>query len=434
MFESANRHSIFVLIFRRRCYLGPITSDYFKVGHCYYEVDPADPCPPVMLCRKSLLFGKQLVPYDGLFKFPISCSSEEVCRGFWFDCTEQVKRSEAMRNCDTCPLVPLRKEHIGTVIAFPVGEKMSDPHFLYAYDNSMAFLMKLDGTNIVYNVLLKECYPLQEIYKDIAERAVSSDPLRSSIFDSFFKWLRGTDQYNSFASMVYGASSSAETQEAMIRLFELMSFEGITADTFEAEVDKRYNSLPDSSKDFDSRYEAVLATYESPARKYSRVEKEVMRATGFQYKTPQEAWEAEGGGKPFPENVAQVVLEAPSTPSQYICDKVGLYDGNAMGFWFSSICPALEEFPDFDTGYKDAVTKYLELYPELDKSQLSFIKEDDKEAVFKRILMVKELDKDDPFRAWTKNPPEAFKAYRREHPQMSYVEIFKEVYSLKKEA
>ena len=146
MFESANRHSIFVLIFRRRCYLGPITSDYFKVGHCYYEVDPADPCPPVMLCRKSLLFGKQLVPYDGLFKFPISCSSEEVCRGFWFDCTEQVKRSEAMRNCDTCPLVPLRKEHIGTVIAFPVGEKMSDPHFLYAYDNSMAFLMKLDGT------------------------------------------------------------------------------------------------------------------------------------------------------------------------------------------------------------------------------------------------------------------------------------------------
>ena len=234
--------------------------------------------------------------------------------------------------------------------------------------------------------------------------------------------------------MVYGASSSAEAQEAMIRLFELMSFDGITADTFEAEVDKRYNSLPDSSKDFDSKYEAVLATYESPARKYSRGEKEVMRATGFQYKTPQEAWEAEGGGKPFPKTVAQVVLDAPPTPSQYICDRIGLYDGNATGFWFSSICPALSDFPDFDTGYKEAVEEYLELHPDFDERQLDFIKEDDKEAVFRKLLLVKELDKEDPFRAWTKNPPEAFRAYKREHPQMSYVEIFKEVYSLYNEA
>lgn len=410
------------------------TPNTFIVGHCYYNAKEADESPRVMRCKKSIIYGMQLVPYAGLLKFPISCDSEEVKGGTWVDCTEQVKRSEAMRNCDMCPLVPITKAHVGTVIAFYDDGKMSAPHFMYAYDNGMAFLMELNGSNRVFNMRIKQCYPLQEVYKDIAERAVSNDPLRSSIFDSFFKWLRGTNQYNVFASMVYGASSSAEAQEAMIRLFELMSFEGITADTFEVEVNKRYNALPESAKDFDSRYEAVLATYESPARKYSHIEKEIMRATGFKYDTPQEAWEAEGGGKPFPKNVAQVVLEAPSTPSQYICDKIGLYDGNSTGFWFASICPALGDFPDFDTGYMEAVTKYLELHPEFDESQLSFIKEDDKEAVFKRILAVKELDKDDPFRAWTKNPPESFKAYRREHPQMSYVEIFREIYSLYNDA
>lgn len=413
--------------------MGPISST-FTVGHCYYNSKAEGESPKVMRCKKSIIYGMQLVPYSGLLKFSISCDSEEVRGGTWVDCTEQVKRSEAIRNCDGCPLVPITKDHVGTVVAFQEDGKMSSPHFLYAYVNGMAFLMELDGSNRVFNLRISQCYPLQGVYKDIAERAVYSDPLRSSIFDSFFKWLRGTNQYNSFASMVYGASSSAEAQEAMIRLFELMSFEGITADTFEAEVDKRYNSLPDSSKDFDSKYEAVLATYESPARKYSRVEKEVMRATGFQYKTPQEAWEAEGGGKPFPKTVAQVVLDAPPTPSQYICDRIGLYDGNATGFWFSSICPALSDFPDFDTGYKEAVEEYLELHPDFDERQLDFIKEDDKEAVFRKLLLVKELDKEDPFRAWTKNPPEAFRAYKREHPQMSYVEIFKEVYSLYNEA
>lgn len=402
----------------------------FSIGHCYYNAKDNEESPKVMLCKKSIIYGMQLVPYSGLFKFPISCDSEEVRAGNWVDCTEQVKRSEAMRNCDGCPLVPISKEHIGSVIAFQDAGKMSDPHFLYAYSNGMAFLMDLSGNNRVFNLRINQCYPLQRVYRDIAERAVSSDPLRSSMFDSFFKWLRKTNQYNSFATMVYGASSSAEAQEAMIRLFELMSFEGVTADTFEDEVTKRYNQLPESAKDFDSRYEAVLASYESPVRKYSRVDKEIMRATGFQYKTPQEAWEAEGGGKPFPKTIAQVVVEEPPTPQQYICDHIGLYDGNATGFWFASICPSLDSFPDFETGYKEAVDRYLEAHPVFDEKQLSFIEEADKEAVFKRLLQTDHLDPVDPFRAWVKNPPESFRSYRRENPGMSYVEVFKEIYLL----
>lgn len=131
--------------------------------------------------------------------------------------------------------------------------------------------------------------------------------------------------------MVYGASSSVEAQEVTIRLFELISFEGITAGIFEAEVDKRYNSLLDPSKDFNFKYKAVLATYEPPARKYSRAEEEVIRAIGFQYKTPQGAWEAEGRGRPFSKMVAQVVLDVPSTPDQHTYGRIDLYDGNTTG-------------------------------------------------------------------------------------------------------
>ena len=61
-------------------------------------------------------------------------------------------------------------------------------------------------------------------------------------------------------------------------------------------MDKRYSALPETAKDFDSKYAAVLSSYDSPVRTYSRVEREIMRATNFQYKTPKEAWAAEGGG------------------------------------------------------------------------------------------------------------------------------------------
>lgn len=401
----------------------------FQIGHCYYNTKEDHESPKVMLCRKSIIYGMQLVPYSGLLKFPISCDSEEVKAGTWVDCTEQVKRSEAMRNCDDCPLVPIAKEHVGTVVAFQDGGKMSAPHFLYAYESGMAFLMELDGGNKVFNLRISQCYPLQSVYKDISERAVSADPLRSSIFDGFLKWLKKTSQYNSFVLLVYRESSPA-AQEDMIRLFELLSFEGVTAATFEAEVDKRYSALPETAKDFDSKYAAVLSSYDSPVRSYSRVEREIMRATNFQYKTPKEAWAAEGGGKPFPKTVSQVLIEEPPTAHQYICDRLGLYDGNSAGFWFASICPSLGGFPDMEADYVEAVEKYLTLHPEFDESQLSFIEEDDKEAVFRSILGVAHLDSDDPYRAWTKNPPESFRAYRRENPHMSYAEIFRAVYSL----
>lgn len=406
----------------------PATSG-FVVGHCYYNAKEGDESPKVMLCRRSIIYGMQLVPYAGIFKFPVSCDSDDVKSGTWVDCTEQVKRSEAIKNCEGCPLVAIAKEHVGTVIAFQDDGKMSAPHFLYAYNSGMAFLMELDGSNRVFNIRINQCYPLQQVYKDIAERAVAADPLRSSIFDGFFKWLRKTSQYNTFTNLV-GQATSVETKEDMIRLFELLSFEGVTASTFEAEVERRYTALPESARDFDSKYSAVLASYKSPVQKYSRVEQEIMRATGFQYKTPQKAWAAEGAGKPFPKTVAQVLIEEPPTPEQYICDTLGLYDGNAAGFWFAAICPTIGDFPDMETGYKEAVTKYLAEKPDFNMDQLSFLQEEDKEAVFKRVLGVSQLNPADPFRAWTKNPPEAFRAYRRENPRLSYVEIFRAVYAI----
>lgn len=406
-----------------------LVSPRFVAGRCYYNSQQEDESPKVMVCRKSIIYGLQLVPYTGWFKFPLSCDSVEVTSGHWVDCTEQVKRSEAMRYCGDCPLVPVAKEHVGTVVAFQEGERMSAPHFLYAYENGMAFLMDLDGSGRVFNLRISMCYPLQRVYKDIVERAVTPEPLNSSIFDSFRNWLKKTSQYGKFSSMV-GQSDSAETQEDMIRLFELLSFEGVTADTFGVEVDKRYVNLSDAAKDFDSKYTAVLSSYKSEAKLYSRVEREIMRATGFKYDTPKEAWTAEGGGKPFPKTVSQVVVEEPLTPAQYICDRLGLYDGNATGFWFAVLCPSLGAFPDFETEYREAVDAYLKICPEFDMSQLDFIEEEDKSSVFHRFLHVDQLDKHDPFRAWTSNPPEGFRAYRRKNPQLSYVEVFKELYEL----
>ena len=64
----------------------------FSIGHCYYNAKDNDESPKVMLCKKSIIYGMQLVPYSGLFKFPVSCDSEEIRAGNWVDCTEQVKR------------------------------------------------------------------------------------------------------------------------------------------------------------------------------------------------------------------------------------------------------------------------------------------------------------------------------------------------------
>lgn len=402
------------------------TTNNFVPGRCYYNSKDTDESPKVMMCRHSMIYGLQLSSYTGFFKLPISCGSEEVKAGSWVDCTEQVKRSEAMKNCLGCPLVTISKAHVGSIIAFMEDGKMSAPHFLYAYNNGMAFLMELDGGGRVFNLRLSQCFPLQQVYKDIAERAVTNDPLKSSIFDSFFGWLRKTPQYSTFVSMV--EQQPTENKEDMIRLFEVLSFEGVTAATFEQEVQKRYDLLPQAQREALPKYAAVLAAYKGPARKYTNVEREIMRVTNFRYKTPQEAWLAEGGGKPFPKTAAQVVIEEPATPHQYICDHLGLYDGNSAGFWFARVCPTLGDFPDMDTQYATAVESYLSTCPEFDMGQLSFIQEEDKEAAFRKILHISSLDMKDPFRAWVKNPPEEFKAYRRENPKLSYVEIFREVY------
>ena len=58
----------------------PISST-FTVGHCYYNSKAEDESPKVMRCKKSIIYGMQLVPYSGLLKFPISCDSEEVRSG-----------------------------------------------------------------------------------------------------------------------------------------------------------------------------------------------------------------------------------------------------------------------------------------------------------------------------------------------------------------
>lgn len=398
----------------------------FIPGHCYVNMKDSSDSPDVMVCKKSIVYGYQLVPYSGLIKLPISCDSEEVKAGSWVDCTEQVKRSEAMQACDACPLVNISTEHVGTVIAFQEDGKMSDPHFLYAYSNGMAYVMSLDGKDKVFNIKITQCYPLQSVYKDIAERAVSSDPLRSSMFDSFLRWLGKTPQYGRFVSMV--EQQIPEDREDMIKLFEIMSLFGVTADNFEATVREEYEKLPVAwKKSCPNMYAGVLPFYSDKVGRYTKVEWEIMRATGGKYRNPHEAWAVVGGGKPYPKTLSEVSIESTS-PHQYICDAIGLYDGNSTGFWYGVLCPATGEFPDMETEYKEAVDRYLSVCPEFDISNLDFIKEGDKEEVFKEILKVSSLDKEDPFRAWVKNPPQEFRDYRKSHGSMSYVEIFREFY------
>ena len=294
--------------------------------------------------------------------------------------------------------------------------------------------MTLDGRDRVFNMKLTACYPLQVVYKDIAARAVSDDPMASSIFDSFFKWLKGTPQYTKFVSIV--TEQPVENREDMIKLFELMSFSGITADTFEAEVDRIYNTLPDSQKQGLSKYTAVLNNYKSEATKYTKIEKEIMRATNFRYRTPAEAWKAIGGGRPYPDTLDKVQVpeeqEKEESPHQYICNRLGLYSGNSFGVWCKVILGETDEVIDMETDYKRGVDLILERHPDFDMSELDFIEEEDKEAVIRDILGVKELDKEDPFRSWCLNPPRYIKEYLEANdPSLSYPELVKQIYKEK---
>lgn len=396
----------------------------FIVGHCYYDATDKDESPRTMICKKSLLHGKQLIPYSGLLKFPLIANNPNS----WVDCTEQVRRSEALRNASHPEKVPVTRRLVGTIIAFEEDGGVSAPHLLYDYKNDMAYLMRLDAKKQLFNLRLTRCYPLQQVYQDIASRAVSSDPIRSSVFDGFFRWLRKTSQYNDFVMMVEG-SSSTDTKEDMIHLFELMSTEGVTAKEFEARVDTIYNSLPKRARDFDNKYAAVLASYDTPARGYSTIEWEIMRITDFKYKTPKDAWSAVGSGKPFPTSTVELeALIQETTPNYhtYICDNVGLYSGDSLTFW--SNLPNTRLI-NIRTDYKRVVDDYLRTHPDFNMGELDFIKEEDKEEVFRKVLGTP-LDSKDPYRAWTKNPPQHIRRMKQEkYPDLSYVEIFHILYS-----
>jgi hypothetical protein len=396
----------------------------FVAGRCYYNLLENTESPRIMICRKFLLVGLYLVPQKALLKIPMHCDSAEVRAGKWFDCTEQVKRAEAMLGCYTCPLVNITQEHVGTTIAYlnEHGE-ISAPVFLYSYANGMAFIMSLDGKDKLSNLRLRQCFPLQAFYKDITERAVSDDPLKSSIFDSFLAWLKGTNQYNRVVTMM--TDLSAPDRENMLKLFELMSFEGITADMFEQEVKARYKALSVSKREGLSLYAAVLDAYNTPVTAYSKVDKEIMRATGFQYKTPKEAWAIVGKGKPYPKFPYEVNVEPPRTAHQYICDKIGLYDGNVASFWYGKLCPKTEAYFDMETQYKEGIARYLEVVPEFDESQLGFIKEEDKKGVIGQFVP---LDANDPFRSWTENPPGNIIRAAKQLPGLSYVEVLRKIY------
>lgn len=398
----------------------------FVPGHCYVAANEQRDNQTVMLCRRSMIYGLQLVPTKGLLRFATPCSSNEVTSKNWIDCTEQVKRSEALKNCDSCPLIPISKDMVGTVIAVDVDGVRSIPYFLYAYNGGVAFLMALDGTDEMVTRPLKMCYPLQRTYKDIAERAISPDPLKSSIFDSFLRWIGKTPQYNYFVSMVN--EQSPENREDMIKLFECLSYEGVTAETFDEEVRARYALLSEKQRQESlSMYTAVLLYGELKASKYNKVEKEIMRRTAFKYKSPEEAWLNECPTKPFPKTLKDVDI-CVTTPAMYVCDALGYYEGDAEVFWQIDVIPTIGEHLDMETSYKEGVDRYLSIRPDFDMRHLSFIQEEDKERVFKDILGVAELDAKDPYREWTKNPPPHFRKYRSECPMLSYVEIFKLVY------
>lgn len=408
----------------------------FVPGRCYVNLAQESDSPTVMVCRKSFFSGLVLTPYSGLLKRSLACSSEAVSGGNWVDCTEPVKRSQAINQYSGCPAVSITNEHIGTVIAFNEEGTMSAPHFLFAYQNGIAYLMSLDGRDKVFNLQLSQCYPLQAVYKDVTERAVSEDPLSSSIFDDFFRWLKGNRQYTNFRFLA--EATPIADREDMIRLFEVMSYDGVTATTFEAEVKRRYDALSSEQKGDLSMYAAVLATYRSKTTKYTKVELEIMRATNFKYDTPQKAWEAVAGTTPFPKSYADAVKHIPSygtaasssiRPEEYIRDTLGLYESSAAGYWTAYVCLMLGEWLDMETEYIKGCTQFLQMQPQFDMHQLDFIAEEDKVAVFKRLLQVQSLDAKDPFRAWIKNPPQHLKRMKETAPVGTpYVALFKQLY------
>lgn len=395
----------------------------FKKGHCYFEKGDNTDSPKIMLCRHSIFRGQVLVPYRGFRWFPIPASG-----GDWVDCTEQVKRSEALQNCDYYPLTPITESMVGTIIAFKdeeYGQVMTRPYFLFAYANGMAYCMSLDGHDQVFNIKLTHCYPLQRVYADIAQRAMSPDPLQSSSFDGFFRWLRKTNQYRSFTSMV--ESTGVDLREDMIKLFELMTFNGVTSENFESEVDKLYAKLPASQQaEAFSKYSAVLAVYGRGTKPYSKVDKEIMRATGFKYKTPQEAWDAVGSGGAYPKSLMEVNITT-KTPHQYICDAVGLYDGESDAFWYGELCLRVGEYLDMETQYEEGVERYLEINPEFDQKQLEFIKEKDKASVMSLFGAVQ--DPKDPWRSWVAKPRTVLLNMASQNPKLSYVELAKLYYT-----
>ena len=295
----------------------------FVAGNCYVDADDNAATPTVYICKRSPFRGLYLTPKFQFKLLGLSCASPGVLEKHWINCTDPVKRAEAIKQYVGCPMVPISKEHVGTVIAINENGRMSRPYFMFAYHEGLAYMMTLDGNDKVFALKIEQCYPIQLIYKDVSDRAMVDDPLSCSLFDDFFRWLKKSPQYTHFLNLV--SKVDVEDREDMIRLFELMSRDGVTANTFEAEVQKRYDLLPKDKKAEMSRYTAVLSTYQSPSSGLSKIELEIMRITDFKYDSPIRAWEAIAGDKPFPKTYAEIQLSIVDskasdgrTPEEYI--------------------------------------------------------------------------------------------------------------------
>lgn len=397
----------------------------WKHGYYYCNMDDDSPNPKVHQCRKLPVLGFYLFPMSGIIRIPFSANTE----GRWVDCSTAYLRSEAIKCSLDCHLETITSKHLGKVISYVEEDgTVSDPCFLFAMVEKLAFVMDLDGSNKIRQVKVDKCYPLQEFYTDIANRAIDPDPRKRPMFGNLLAWVGRTDAYKTFTSLVESSTNNLEMED-MLRLMEVLTCEGVSVANFKEEVQKRYDAIPEDKRQGDNMYQVVYEAHKGPAKNWTPIEREIMRRTEFRYTTPKQAWEEEGSG-PMPSRMSEVDKIRPKkTPEDYVSEKLGLYLGGARGYWraYMEITPE-GGLRDFDKDYEVGVAQYLEKRPDFDMQQLQFIQEEDKASVFKEILGVKQLDEKDPYRAWMENPPEEFVQRKSRNPRKTYPEIFVEIY------
>lgn len=398
----------------------------WKHGRYYCNTEGEDSATKVYQCRKLPVLGFYLFPMTGVLRIPHAAPEE----GHWVDCSTAYLRSEAIRCSWDCPLQGITPQHVGKVISYVDKDGgASEPCFLFALVEKVAFVMDLDGSNKIHQVKIDRCYPLQDFYTDIASRALEPNPLRRPGFQNMLNWVGKTDAYRTFTAMVESAQDNLE-REDMLRLCEVLTLEGVPVAKFQEEVQRRYNALPESERQGANMYQVVYDAHKGPAKKWTPIEREIMRRTELRYPTPQMAWENEGVG-PMPTRMSEVDrLKPKETPEAYISEKLGLYTDSPERYWWTFMAVDMKNARQRDMvrDYKSATEDYLEEHPDFDMTQLSFIEEEDKEAVFKEILGVDKLDPEDPYRAWMKNPPEEFLARKSRNPKKGYSQIFADIY------